>query len=849
MNIRRSHACILLALIFLLGVGLRYRMSSKITSSFEDLTIQPFSKESASHYRYAKMIAEGQPVPDLDTQAQYPEGLKVTNDSILEEYVVGYLYRFLPLKNIPFNQFVAWFVMLFSSMSILAVYHMSRAYTKNRLTGILAALFYTVSLPSILRNVGTEFAREHFALPFIFFHASFFVRAIDLRSPSKSRLVNAICSGACLFVALSSWKLCRFYLLIFAGFVLLNFVLRKDFRPYRLPLIVSLSFTLLAGVVVPHLRADLFLTSVPMILFYGLLVLGLIDRFVRPITFPLLRLGLMAGACGIFYLVLPHTERFGHVYYTTIYQLRFLFRHPSDPSRLPPVARLYWVPGYTHPSLYNFSAYFTVPLLAGAYGVGRSVKNLFRRTGSMGDQFLLYCCLATLVSYLFFSRLHVFFIFFLAVCIGRSIDLMLKRSKLKVLVYGVVALLCLHQVGQAVGNWDPLRVLRTLKIQPVQEEMFLENIANISDLVEWTQRHTPVESVMLSYWHISALVLAYADRATVLHTFFEDAGMRHKIIRFASVMYEDEEDFYQYCQQYGVNYFIYSARFHLDYSIVGTRFLADRLNIRPHSFVFNAHFFPERLRRFGLRYQNDCFRVYEVLQGNISKTDSNVDYQSIFDPRYAVAEVEKVKRFGEEISLAYFFYYSGVENIRQNRDRAALELLQRSISICPSLTNAWTLIATIFEEQGYTAEAIKAYQQALQFNATGPSAVEVRAALERLYAPIFGTYTFLGSNDADIDSTFTDASLHFRGDSTFTLSNPGFEDQNGQQFSIVETGTYTVADSAITFDIRRQEPAGFDYYYLFAAGENVLLVRLDQEHLTLRGAAPSGGLITLRWQR
>lgn len=851
MKIQRAHALIILLCIFSLGVGFRYRMYAKIVPSFDELQLQAFSKESASHYRYAKMIAEGQSIPDLDTQAQYPEGLKVTNDSILEEYVVGYLYRVLPVGDVPFDRFVSWFVILFSSLSILAVYHMSRNYSKNRLTGILASVFYTISLPSILRNVGTEFAREHFSLPFIFFHASFFVRAIDLQKDSKSRLINAICSGACLFVALASWKLSRFYLLIFICFVLLNVIWRKDFRPYRQPLIVCLSWTLLAGLVVPHLRADLFLTSLPMMLLYGILVLGLIDRFVKPVTYPLLRIGLIGGAFAGFYLLLPHTERFGHVYYTTIYQLRYLFRHPSDPSRLPPVARLYWVPGYTHPTLYNFLAYFTVPLMACAYGVGRSVRDVLRRIGSMSDQFLLYCFVATLVSYLFFSRLHVFFIFFLAIFVGRSIDLVMKRLKLKwkIVVYGIVVLLCVHQAGQVLGSWDPLHVLNSLKIRTVQEEMFLENIANISDLVEWTKTHTSSESVILSYWHISALVLTYADRATVLHTFFEDAGMRNKIIQFASALYEDEEDFYAYCQQYGVNYFIYSARGHLDYSILGTRFLADRLNIKPHSFAFKAHFFPERLRRFGLRYQNDCFRVYEVLETDASKTDSAVDYQSIFDPRYAGTDVNKVKRFGEEISLAYYLYYSGIENRKRDLNRFALELFQRSISICPSLTDAWNQMATIFDEQGQTAEAISAYQQVLDFNSQGPSAAETRAALERLYAPVFGTYTFAGSNDVDIDTTYTEAALQFKEDSTFTLTNPGFKDQEDQQFSIVEAGTYSITDSTLTFRVRNQEPAGLEYYYLFASGKNALLFQLKWKELILTGASPSGGIISLRWER
>lgn len=844
-----KYVFLLLVAIYLIGVGLRFHLFSRMIPTFEANDAVPFSKESASHYRYAKMIAEGKPVPSVDYQAQYPEGLKVTNDSILEEYIVGYLYRILPFRDLPFHRFVSYFVILFSSLSILAVYCVSRTFTERRLTSLLATFIYAVSLPSILRNVGAEFAREHFSLPFIFFHVFFFLRSIDVRRGLKFRLTAAVFSGLCIFVALASWKLCRFYLLIFAVFILLNLVLRRDVRSLRVGVLVIASFAFLAGLIVPHLRADLFLTSLPMMLFYGMALLELIDRFVRPVRRWFPRAAILVGTFGVFYLFLPHTGRFGHVYYTTLYQILFLFRHPQDPSLLPLEARLYWVPGYTHPSLYNFLAYFSLPLLAGVYGVGRSVWDLLRRRGSAGEQLLLYLFFATLVSYLFFSRLHVFFIFFLAIFIGRTIDLTLARFKTRAFVYVAVGLVGVHQVAQVVDNWDPLRVLTTLKIRPHQEELFLENVTNMSDLIHWIRENTSPQSVLLSYWHISAELLPYADRTTVLHTFFEDARMRKKITEFASALYSDEEIFYNYCRQYDVDYFVYSARFFLDYSIVGTRYLADRLAVNPESFVYDAHFYPERLSRFGLRYQNDCFRVYEVLEEGEVKDDWAVDYQPIFDPRYVVKEIDTAKKFGEEISFASYLYYSGIEAFEQGRYEAAIRLLRNSISVCPSLVDAWNLMGKIFEQERLNSKAISVYRQVLIFNSEGPSAEKVKAALERLFSSPVGEYEFEGSDDLDIDSTFTGSILQLESDSAFVLTNPGFKDQDGQRFSIVEFGTYSVFDSSIAFNVIRQEPSGLDYYYLFGAGRNVLSYQLQGENMTLRGASATGGIVSLRWRR
>ena len=844
--------------IFIVGIGVRYHLYSDMIPTFEELGTVPFAKESASHYRYARMIAEGKPIPSVDYQAQYPEGLKVTNDSILEEYVVGYLYRILPFHDVPVHRFVSIFVILFSSLSIFAVFHMCRAIRLTHSSSLLATFIYTVSLPSILRNIGTEFAREHFSLPFIFIHASFFARAMDNDRSQKYRFVAAILSGFCIFVALASWKLCRFYFLIFVVFIALNFVFRKDFRSLRMPCMAIGSFAFLAGVVVPHLRSDLFLTSLPMMLLYSVAFLELISHFMRPIRHFALRAFVVIVVFGLLYLFLPRTGRFGHVYYTTLYQIRFLFRHPQDPSLLPFEARLYWVPGYIHPYLYNFLAYFTIPLLAAIYGVGRSLWDLFRRKGGIGTQFLLYCFFATLVSYLFFSRLHVFFIFFLAIFIGRSIDLAwthFRKKSIKyavvglIIVYAIVGLMSIHQIVQVLDNWDPLRVLNILKIQPVQEEMFLENVVNMNDMITWTRENTPPQSVMLSYWHISARLLAYAERTTVLHTFWEDASMRRKVTDFAFAIYDDEEKFYEYCRQYSVNYFVYSAKFFLDFSIVGTRFLADRLAIHPESFVYKAHFYPEKLRYFGLRYQNDTFRIFEVLEKDEEKIDWAVDYQPIFDPKYAVENVEQAKQFGGEISFASYLYYSAVENVKRHRNQAALQLLQNSLSICPSLANAWNLMGEIFEKEGLNAEAMSAYRQVLSFNSNGPSRNLVEAALRRLFSSIAGSYTFEGSATAGIDSTYVGATLHLKTDSTFILANPGFEDQAGKRFSITEAGTYSITDSLITFNVIRQEPSGFDYYYLFGEGQNVLLHQIEREHLIIRGTSSSGEIITINWKR
>ena len=65
---------ILLLVILCLANLTRWAYRSRVSG-------ERFSAESAAHFRYTRMIAEGEEIPRLDTDAQYPEGLKVFEET------------------------------------------------------------------------------------------------------------------------------------------------------------------------------------------------------------------------------------------------------------------------------------------------------------------------------------------------------------------------------------------------------------------------------------------------------------------------------------------------------------------------------------------------------------------------------------------------------------------------------------------------------------------------------------------------------------------------------------------------------------------------------------------------
>ena len=84
-----------------------------------------FRAESAAQYRYARMVASGAGVPEIDREAQYPEGIRTRQElTTLMEHATGWTFRALNLF-VPIRDF-RWFVILWTaaaaSLALPALY-------------------------------------------------------------------------------------------------------------------------------------------------------------------------------------------------------------------------------------------------------------------------------------------------------------------------------------------------------------------------------------------------------------------------------------------------------------------------------------------------------------------------------------------------------------------------------------------------------------------------------------------------------------------------------------------------------------------------------------------------------
>ena len=132
--------------------------------------------ENAFHFRYAQMVAEGKGIPPLDQGIQYPEGLDTSRYiTPVMERVTGNLYRLFS-RGTHLHVFLVHFSSIFSTLSILAVFFAGKFLWRSNWAGLISACFYSFVPASFGRTTGGAFIREDFALPFIFFSFTCFLR-------------------------------------------------------------------------------------------------------------------------------------------------------------------------------------------------------------------------------------------------------------------------------------------------------------------------------------------------------------------------------------------------------------------------------------------------------------------------------------------------------------------------------------------------------------------------------------------------------------------------------------------------------------------------------------------------
>lgn len=395
-----------------------------------------------------------------------------------------------------------------------------------------AATALFVLQPFSYRTMGVILIREDLSLPLYVGHLWLLARA--LRTGGWPSLVG---SALCLTGALATWHAMGFVVTL-EVIVLTGWVLRTGRSPFehaRLALVPAA--VALGCLVIPVLRAKLFLFSPAAVLTAGLLAAGL-PRPAASRARGALRL--VGGAAAWFLVgwvlrtqVIEDPGDYGHVFDFLVAKVTHLGVLPEDPAALEFGTRLLWQGPFATASLTAVRAGLASATLLGLLAVVLALPGWLRGEGDRGWLLLAGLVAAALVSGWLVQRTLVL-VAMLAPVAAAAWFARRGRRRLGTAVLG----LCL--VGQL---WFDFRIADRLWVSWYHDGRFAHvdgpdgrNLA-LRRLIRWARAELPSGEPVLADFVYSTSLLAGAGHPMVLQPKYETRESRDRIEDFFTTVH------------------------------------------------------------------------------------------------------------------------------------------------------------------------------------------------------------------------------------------------------------------------------------------------------------------------
>lgn len=607
-------------------------MSSDNFSRADDTGL--YWTESAMQYRHAKMAAALGDFPDVDLKAEFPAGLMLKKHiTVFMEAAMGWAYRLAVPRRVPFHVFLTLFVCVMSSLSALAVFGLARRLWGGAWAGLLAAFFYLFNLSAAASALTHEVLKEDFTLTFFFAHLYFLWRAWEDDDP-----VSGFASGAFLYAAMASWHMTQFVFFVEMVLAALLAIIGSPDRGLARALLPMVGVMAFGGLTLPTLRAQGFLMSMPFM--SGLAAWAAAAWGAR---------GGSRAARGFIWMA-PlfaaavwgrlHNVEYSHVYHLIAAKIRWLNEMPDDPAKLGWETAVMWTSSFVRADWRGTWKFMGPLLLAGSAGF---VWRLFHfKSWTAREKSFALLTVAFGALYILISRMDCFIVFSAAVYAGG-----LAAPAFLALKVSYEAPPVKKKGGQPPSppwspRWRNIAVLSAALVLAGMNVLgFSQRLSTgaappglLLDLLKTVRRELPPQAVVLTDFPLGPSILAFTDRAIVLHSKFETKGIRENIRLFEEGLFKDEESFWNYCRKNKASHFIYSTSMLLGTDHESIRWRVNRVGPVQDTLAYTFHFAPENLRRFRLAWANPIYEIFEVLPEGAVAPPIKRPYFRSYDPRY-----------------------------------------------------------------------------------------------------------------------------------------------------------------------------------------------------------------------
>lgn len=605
-----------------------------------------FTSEGAFQYRYASMVAAGGSIPDLDIDAQWPEGIEPWRElSLVMEPIHGELYRLLGFSDssLSFHIFVIYFISFFTSLPLLLVYLLCRMHGSSEFQGLYCATFYTFTTATYSRISGYEL--EYFAFPFLLAGCWSLSKILKLECqrtsvfhdedinsrPEETQLPNTffhelknvlpLVMGTIFFftIALMSWHFSRFALLIITiGFILADITVKKQpshvtyYGP--LSIVISCIFAFIFSPVMRNtglLVSPLFFISVftSVSVFYFSRHSVSISKKISLYGFGML--------LSLFALWISSSElhEYGHVWYLLIEKIRFYGIKPSVPGVLHEEARVLWNGPFNTTSL--FTLHYQLRLMLYLGFISSIIYYRRFRFRELYSSWFTFVFILFAGAGLFIQRLLIFPVFFAAITLFVLFPATLPKKKprtgkLRAATF-VLSIFLLFQISEAV-LWE--RTFYTHLIARIFTDgktirPYLEP-ADKLQFMEWIRNNTSPGDSILTNYELSPSILTYCKRPIVLHPKFESSLMRQRVLEFSKALFSNcEDDLIHFMERQKCSFLVLPINTFYEHDGDSYRFIAGLTTVNPSHLIFRLQFRPETLKQLELIFRNGFYQIFK----------------------------------------------------------------------------------------------------------------------------------------------------------------------------------------------------------------------------------------------
>ena len=461
-----------------------------------------------------------------DNLSWYPHGRDISQTSQVVLHITAAVTYWIFGSGMELYDFTILFPVIFGSLSTVVIFALVRV-IGGTTAGLLSALFFSVSLPLILRGTIGWFKSEPLGLFFGLLAIYFLLSGINSKNKTIA-IAKLITAGITVPLSISAWGGSQFFIIPIGIFFLTLPFVRSDhkFIIWAIPLftsivfLVSLNFERLSSNFIFGLGGASLI--IPTIFIIVCIFIQSKSNKTKKTRNGLLFLAsiLIIGTCIL--IINANTE------FLPLPSYRYL--NAINPFLTTSIPLIDSVAEHASTTIQQSFLFHSILMIFAGLGIWLIIKNYqIKNSSFIKNDMILFSLIFGLIGIYVssaFVRLEVFASLSLIILSSLGLSVLVKeilnnteRKKFKNLIIqfsflaGIIILLVIPISFPSNGNWvtaakAPPTILNGGTVYPVSTNDWLESM-------EWIKNNTPKDAVIAAWWDYGYWISTLGERATI----------------------------------------------------------------------------------------------------------------------------------------------------------------------------------------------------------------------------------------------------------------------------------------------------------------------------------------------